>query len=89
MNTEEIIRELKHVEEQYINRPTPTFEINISCMARDCRKHIELLNEKMKKMQCCGNCKHYKQANNYLVGTCKEKYDVEGNNICDKWEWAE
>lgn len=47
------------------------------------------LYEQIEKMKCCGNCKHYKQANNYLVGTCKEKYDVEGNNICDKWEWAE
>lgn len=48
-------------------------------LAEDFAKQIE-------KMKCCGNCKHYKQPNNYLVGTCKGRWDIEGNNICKEWE---
>lgn len=47
------------------------------------------LYEQIEKMKCCGNCKHYEQKNNYVIGTCKEKYDIEGNNTCDNWEMAE
>lgn len=84
MNTEDFIRELKHVEEQYKNRPTPTFEINISCMARDCRKHIEFLNEQIEKMKNCRNCKNW----NWKHNKCEKKLkgDCFKNN---KWELAE
>lgn len=61
MNTEDFIRELTNVEEQYRNRPTLTFEVNISSMARDCRKHIEFLNEQIEKMKVCGSCKYVTQ----------------------------
>lgn len=43
----------------------------------------------VEKMKCCGNCKHYKQTSNYLVGTCKGKHNIEGDNICNMWELAE
>lgn len=43
MTDEEIIRELKSIEEQYRNKLVPTFEVNISSMARSCRQHIEQL----------------------------------------------
>lgn len=49
MTNEEIIRELKNVEKEYENKLTPTFSINISSMARDCRQHIEQLSEELKK----------------------------------------
>lgn len=48
--------------------------------------YISYLEKQNEKMMCCGNCKHYKQPNNYLVGTCKGRWDIEGNNICKEWE---
>lgn len=54
MTDEEIIRELKSVEERYRNKPVSTFEVNTSSMARSCRQHIEQLakeNEELRKNQ--------------------------------------
>lgn len=45
------------------------------------------LKAQIEKMKCCGNCKHYTQKSNYLLGICKNRYNVEGNNICDDWEF--
>ena len=50
MTNEEIIRELKNVEERYRNKPVPTFEVNISSMARSCRQHIEQLEKENAKL---------------------------------------
>ena len=49
----------------------------------------EELEAQIEKMKCCGNCKHYTQKSNYLLGICKNRYNVEGNNICNEWELAE
>lgn len=92
MTNEDIIRELKNVEKEYENKPTPTFSINISRMARSCRQHIEQLAEEnaqmkvqIEKMKNCVNCKHRpKQPTNKLcqyADICSIDYD--------KWEMKE
>lgn len=67
MTDEEIIRELKSVEERYRNKPVPTFEVNTSSMARSCRQHIEQLakeNAELKKeisvLLSCSDCSENK-----------------------------
>lgn len=95
MTDEEIIRELKNIEEQYRNKPVPTFEVNTSLMARSCRQHIEQLAKEnaeqkaqIEKMKNVGNCKHAmecakwneKQCNLGLMRFCLN---------CKDWELAE
>lgn len=80
MNTKDFIRELTNVEEKYKNKPTLTFEVNISSMARDCRKHIEFLNGQIEKMKCCENCAK--------IETCKLFAHID-INICENWKLAE
>lgn len=48
--------------------------------------YAKQLEAQIERMKCCGNCKHYTQKSNYLLGICKERYNVEGNNICNEWE---
>lgn len=85
MNTKDFIRELTNVEEQYKNKPTLTFEVNISSMARDCRKHIEFLNGQIEKMKNCLNCKNELEPG--YCQNCDRPYKAKP--VKDNWELAE
>jgi FtsZ-binding cell division protein ZapB len=51
LSVEETLRNLKQVEEKYKIRFTPTGEVNISEMARDCIDTIEVLQQENEKLK--------------------------------------
>lgn len=50
--------------------------------------YVSYLEKQIEKMKVCGNCKNYIQNNNYVVGLCCLQDSIEGNNLCDKWEFG-
>ena len=59
---------------------------------RDKEKEIAELEEQIKKMKCCGNCKYSNQEGVYTIvckvgGVDKTDYiEIDDNQVCDKWE---
>ena len=89
-----LLKENKKLADRYIEKRNEVAELKDSI--KEYREAFLLTSEnndklrnQIEKMKCCGNCKHYLQADNYHIGLCREKYDVEGNNYCDNWELAE
>ena len=51
MDTEQMIRELRYLEEKYKNRTYSTFETNWYCLCRDVADRLEELNEELKTLK--------------------------------------
>ena len=51
MDTEQMIRELRCLEEKYKNRTYSTFETNWYCLCRDVADRLEELNEELKTLK--------------------------------------
>lgn len=49
MNTEQMIRELRYLEEKYRNRSYSTFEVNWHCLCHDVANRLEELYEELEK----------------------------------------
>lgn len=69
MRTDDIIRNLKAVEEKYADEKPATFEVSIASMARDCRKKIEELeHEKQEGIQKMRDIYYILLSFNYSYG---------------------
>ena len=51
MDTEQMIRELRYLEEKYKNRTYSTFETNWYCLCHDVANRLEELNEELKALK--------------------------------------
>ena len=51
MDTEQMIRELRHLEERYKDRTYSTFETNWYCLCHDVADRLEELNEELKTLK--------------------------------------
>ena len=51
MDTEQMIRELRYLEERYKDRTYSTFETNWYCLCRDVADRLEELNEELKTLK--------------------------------------
>ncbi len=51
MDTEQMIRELRYLEERYKNRTYSTFETNWHLMCHDVANRLEELNEELKALK--------------------------------------
>lgn len=49
MDTEQMIRELRYLEDKYKDRSYSTFEVNWYCMCHDVANRLEELYEELKK----------------------------------------
>ena len=49
MDTEQMIRELRYLEDKYKDRSYSTFEVNWHCMCHDVANRLEELYEELKK----------------------------------------
>lgn len=49
MNTEQMIRELRYLEEKYRNHSYSTFEVNWHCLCHDVANRLEELYEELEK----------------------------------------
>ena len=51
MDTEQMIRELRYLENKYKDRTYSTFETNWYCLCRDVADRLEELNEELKTLK--------------------------------------
>ena len=51
MDTEQMIRELRYLEDKYKDRSYRTFEVNWHCLCHDVANRLEELYEELKKYQ--------------------------------------